>query len=50
MTNWNKTIDSGILHKDFGRYVTPFELPEKSFEWLKEECFKQFSYNIISIN
>ena len=41
MTNWNKTLDSGVLYKDFGRYVTPFELPKKSFEWLKKECFNQ---------
>ena len=41
MTNWDKTLNSGVLYKDFGRYVTPFELPKKSFEWLKEECFNQ---------
>ena len=41
MTNWEKTLNKGLLNRDIGRYVTPFELPKKSFEWLKEECFNQ---------
>ena len=41
-TKWEETLRSGVLFKqNIWRFITPFELPKKEFDWLKDECFKQ---------